>query len=180
MTGSATAACPSKRRRGSWAARDEIVEYGGIQIEAPEQGDRTVTSLLTRARQFGAGYLLSIQLSEMEPGHKVRSLKEHHASIMKQLTTEISRPGHEIPTILAAQLRRNDEVITLESFSNATEVEAYADILFGLWRSRDMRSNSCMALDILGSRRCDLANYLLHWDLSTRTEIRIAEERRDA
>jgi hypothetical protein len=113
----------------------------------------------------------------MEPGQQVRSLKEHHAAIMKQLTTEISRPDKEIPTILAAQLRRNDEVITLESFSNATEVEAYADILFGLWRSRDMRANSVMALDVLGARRCDLVHYLLHWDLSHETKISIAEER---
>ena len=161
-----------------WEAREELRELGGIQIEAPEEGDRTVASLLSRARQFGADYLFIDQLSEMEPGQSVRSLKEHHAAIMKALTTEIARPGKEIPTILAAQLRRNDEVITLESFSNATEVEAYADILFGLWRSRDMRNNGVMAFDILGSRRCDLASYLLNWDLSHRTEIRIAEERR--
>ena len=178
MTGCPTAACPRRRSRSSGRPARSCAELGGIQIEAPEEGDRTVASLLSRARQFGADYLFIDQLSEMEPGQPVRSLKEHHAAIMKQLTTEISRPGQEIPTILAAQLRRNDEVITLESFSNATEVEAYADILFGLWRSRDMRNNGCMALDILGSRRCDLANYLLNWDLSTRTEISIAEERR--
>jgi replicative DNA helicase len=162
-----------------WEAREELRELGGIQIECPEEGDRTVESLLGRARQYGTDYLFIDQLSEMEAGVTVRSLKEHHVAIMEALTTEISRPGKEIPTILAAQLRRNDEVITLESFSNATEVEAYADILFGLWRSRDMRNQSMMAFDILGSRRSDVANYLLNWELSSRTDIRILEERRE-
>lgn len=155
--------------------QDELASLGGMQIEMPEEGDRTVASLLARARQYGTNYLLIDQLSHMEPPGKVTSLKDHHASIVKALKTSISRPGSELPVILASQFRRDDEEINLASFSNATEIEQTADILIGLWRNQDLRNNSAMMCEILGSRRSDMGKFLLGWELTSRTEIRAME-----
>lgn len=159
-----------------WAALEEYQKLGGISVEAPEEGDRTVASLLARARQYGADYLIIDQLSEMEAVGRTQTLKEHHAQVVKALKREIGRVGMEIPCLLAAQLRRNDEEITLESFSNATEIEAAADILLGLWRNQDMRNNAAMALKILGSRRSDIADFVLNWELGAATEISVESE----
>lgn len=162
--------------RALYDAQEEL--RGLIHIERPEEGDRTVTSLCARARQLGATYLLIDQLSFMEPGQRVNSLKEHHAVIMKSLKTEVSRSGAEIPCLIAAQANRDSlkEGISLSSFSNATEIEATVDVALGLHRTQDMRTNHCMQLDILKSRRSDTARFLLGWELTERTSIRGLEE----
>jgi replicative DNA helicase len=157
-------------------AQEKLKAQGGIQIERPDEGDRTVASLLSRARQYGTDYLFIDQLSFMEPGRKTDTLKEHHSAIIKQLKNEITRSGLEIPCILAAQLRRDDEEISIKSFSNATEIEATADILLGLSRSQDLYNNHLMKLDILGARRSDRASYLLTWELTEATTIKMYKE----
>jgi hypothetical protein len=158
--------------------QEQLKERGGIQIERPEEGDRTVTALLARARQYGADWLFIDQLSHMEPGVKTQTLKDHHGTLIKQLKNEVSRSGQEIPCLLAAQLRRGDEVITMESFANAAEIEREVDIALGLHRSRDLRQNSLMNLEILGSRRSDNGAWQLLWELTNKTEIRILQEAR--
>lgn len=159
-------------------AQEELAKLGGIQIERPEEGDRTVTSLVSRARQYGADYLFIDQLSHMEAASKTQTLKEHHGQIVKALNNEIGRAGQEIPCLLAAQLRRGDEEISMESFANASEIEREVDIALGLSRTKDLRSNNLMRLDILGSRRCDSKAWLAQWELTSRTRIRILEEAR--
>jgi replicative DNA helicase len=159
-------------------AQDELVNLGGIQVEMPEEGDRTVGSLLARTRQFGANYVFIDQLTFMEPGQKVQSLKEHHATIVKALKINISRPGQEIPCILAHQMRRDDEELSMASFSNATEIEQTADILLGLSRNQDLYNNAAMLCEILGSRRSDHAKFLLQWQLKERTHIAAQEQLR--
>lgn len=161
-------------REGQERLRDE----GGVQIEMPPEGERTVATLLSRAHQYGTEYLFIDQLSHMEPGKSTRDLKEHHGTIMKQLSNGISVPGAEIPCLLAAQMRRGDEVITQESFANAAEIERECDIMLGLSRNKDLRDNHCMQLDILGSRRSDTARILLEWELQRHTRIRSIEEMR--
>lgn len=158
--------------------QEELKEVGGIQIERPEEGDRTVMALISRARQYGADWVFIDQLSHMEPGVKVQTLKEHHGTLVKQLKNEISRSGQEIPCLLAAQLRRGDEVITMESFANASEIEREVDMALGLHRNQNMRDNSLMSLEILGSRRSDNGVWELFWELQHKTEIRILREAR--
>jgi replicative DNA helicase len=153
--------------------QEELKEVGGIQIERPEEGDRTVMALMSRARQYGADWVFIDQLSHMEPGVKTQTLKEHHGTLVKQLKNEVSRSGQEIPCLLAAQLRRGDEVITMESFANASEIEREVDMALGLHRNNDMRENGMMNLEILGSRRSDSGSWELLWELKNKTEIRI-------
>lgn len=159
-----------------YEAQEELASLGGIQIEKPEEGDRTVAALLARARQYGANWVFIDQLTKMESTHKAKDLKDHHGTIIKSLKNEIGRAGQEIPCLLAHQARRGDEELTMESLANATEVEAEADIIIGLHRNKHLRSNHMMAMDILGTRRGDLANYLLKWELTEASEISVLEQ----
>ena len=158
--------------------QEHLKELGGIQIERPETGDRTVTSLVSRARQYGADWIFIDQLSHMEAGKKTQTLKEHHGSVIQQLNNEISRSGQEIPCLLAAQLRRGDDEISMESFANASEIEREVDIALGIHRNQNMRDNGMMQLEILGSRRSDVGKWNMIWNLTTKTEIRILEAAR--
>lgn len=164
--------------------QEALAEMGGILVESPDPGDRTVASMITRARQAGADFVIIDQLSHMEPGHKTIGLKEHHGSILKQLSNELSRPGKEIPCLLAAQFRRPDKdqspsSIGIEHFANAAEIEREADILLGLTRTKEERLNNVTRLHILAARRSDPRRWLLDWRLTNETRIEALEEMKD-
>lgn len=159
-------------------AQDELTRMGPIHIEQPEEGDRTVGAMVNRARYVGANYVIIDQLSFMEPGRKVRDLKEHHSVIMKQLKTEIGKGSvGRLPCLLAVQLNRQSQSRTdgigLDSFANATEVEATCDMALGLWRNAEMAANNTMKMEILGCRRSSTVAWQLHWHLRNKTEISV-------
>lgn len=159
-----------------YEAQEEMRDLGGIQIEMPEVEDRTVPGLMTRARQFEADWVFIDQLSHMEPVKATSDLKEHHGTIVKALKTNISRAGWEIPVVLAAQFKRNEEEVTIQSFANAAEIERECDIAIGLSRNRDLAVNHRMRCDILGARRGEMKSYLLEWELVEESKIAIEKE----
>lgn len=159
-----------------WAAREEIRTLGDIAIERPDEGDRTVASMMSRARQYGADYVFIDQLSFMEAGVRTQTKKEQYAAILKALKVDITRAGMEIPCLLAVQFRREDGEPTLQSFADAAEVERDVDIALGLWRNRDLYHNRQMRFDILGSRRSPSASWLLDWRLSEETRFTVSKE----
>lgn len=145
-------------------------------IERPEDGERTVAYLCARAREVGSDYLIIDQLSKLDPGHKVYSTKEKYASILAQLKNEIGRAGRELPCLMAAQLRREENEPNERSFADAAEIERDVDLAFALHRNRDLRNNHLMLCDILVSRRTDLARYVLAWELTDATSITVQRE----
>lgn len=161
-------------------AQEELNEAGGILVESPEEGARTVASLVNRARQVGADFVLIDQLSHMEPGKTVRNDKEHHATIMKQLSTELSRPGKEIPCLMAVQLNREsingNQPVGMQHFANADEIAREVDLALGLARTGEERRNRVMQLHILGARRSDVKSWMLRWDLVDRSLIEVLSE----
>jgi replicative DNA helicase len=159
-----------------YPAQDALAQLGGIQIERPDEGDRTVAAILARARQYGADWIFVDQLSHMEAGHKTYSRKEEYSSILKQLSTGISRPGSEVACLLAAQMKRGEDEISQESFADAAEVEREADICFGLYRTVDMIPNQTMACQILAARRSAPRKWLLDWQLDSCSQIRPLQE----
>lgn len=156
--------------------QEELRDLGGIQIEKPDEGDRTVAHLMSRARQFEASWVFIDQLSHMEPAKSTNDLKEHHGTIVKALSTNIGRAGQEIPVMLAAQFRRDEEEISIQSFANAAEIEREGDILIGLSRNKDLYDNNLMRMEILGARRGARTAYLLNWELSQKTEFKIDKQ----
>jgi hypothetical protein len=159
-------------------AQEDLASLGSIPIEVPEEGDRTVAALVNRARHTDADYLIIDQLSEMDPGRRTKDLKEHHSVLIRQLKREIGLgSAGRLPCFLAVQFNRSSQTrkegIGLDSFANATEVEAVCDLALGLSRNAEMRINRQMRLDILGARRSDSASWLLRWDLTGQTRINV-------
>jgi len=96
--------------------------------------------------------------------------------IMRQLKAEIGRASAgRVPCVLAVQFNRESqrrhEGVGLDSFANATEVEATSDLCLGLWRNAEMEQANQMQMRLLGARRSRTASWLLNWHLFGRTEI---------
>ncbi|QIG58359.1 DnaB-like dsDNA helicase [Gordonia phage Skog] len=165
-------------------ARQEIADAGGFHIEKPQMGERTVRNIVNRARQLGADLLLVDQLSFLDGEREYsgdRATTQKHSDIIFSLKDEINRESvGKVPCILAVQFNResqrsNDGRGALFNLANTASIEQTADIIMGLWRNNEMRANNSMGLSILGSRRSDLADWMLTWRLTDRTEIRIRE-----
>lgn len=162
------------------AAQDLLAQGRPMRVESPDEGERTVANLIARARHCGSDYIIIDQLSFMEETTKTASEKQRVGSILKQLKNEIGRAGRgKLPCLLAVQLRRESldrkDGPELRDFADAAEVERTADHLLGLSRTPEQRSNRLMRLDILGSRRAEIASWHLHWELVSRTRIETFE-----
>lgn len=160
-------------------AQDELATLGNFFVETPDEGERTVRSIVNRARHLGCDYLIVDQLSFMESNTNHRDLKYKHAEIISNLKREVARESAGmLPCLLAVQLNRasQTEGIALQSFANAAEIEQTVDLALGLSRTREERANKVMRLDVLGARRSDLRSWLLHWELSQRSVIEILQE----
>lgn len=168
-------------------SQEELQKAGLAPLARPERGDRTVKAMTTRARQLGADLLLIDQLSWVDAerdysGDKAMTMK--HGELIVDIKEEISRASAgKIPCFMAIQLNRETMREpsgggrgALKNFANSSMIEQTVDFALGLWQNQDMRNSNLMGLDIMGSRRGDRKSWMLDWHLSSRTEIRIAEE----
>ncbi len=163
------------------AAQEELAKAGPIFVERPERGERTVALMVNRARQAGANYIIIDQLSFMDGDREYRgdrATTTKHSDIVFALKDEIARDSRgAIPCMLAVQFNRASmNEVSLTSFANTASIEQTVDIALGLSRTADMRANRLMRLDILGSRRSDIASWLLHWDLVTTSRMAVSEQ----
>jgi len=164
-----------EREQSLHESQDLLASLGGVVVERPEEGERTVGQLVSRVRQLGCDYLIIDQLSKLEAGHKTSSKKEEYGSILRQLKNSISRAGKELPCLLAVQLRREKEEPSIQSFADAAEVERDCDLALTLWRSLDLYRNHQMKLEVVATRRSDVISMLLEWELTAGTRIRAIE-----
>ena len=151
-------------------------EYGGLRIIRPDEGDRSVASLCSRARQLGCNYLIIDQLSKMDATIRWTTTKEKYTSILTQLKNEIGRAGAQLPCMLAGQTKREEGEPTIQSFADDANIERECDLALTLWRSADLRNANMMKANIVASRRTEPAAWLLDWSLSSHTSIRALEE----
>jgi len=170
-----------KERQRLHETQDRMAESGRpLRIESPDEGDRTVASLCARARYAQCDYVLIDQLGFMEESVSVRSEKQRLGSILKQLKNEIGNVSRgKLGCFLAHQLNRESlerlEGPMISDFADAAEVERTADLLLALSRNQQERVNRVMKFAILGGRRCDSGQWMLHWDLIDRSHISVLE-----
>lgn len=168
------------------AAQEELRENGRLHVERGARGERTVKQMLNRAREVEADYVLIDQLSFMDAetdysGDSAMRMK--HGEIVFDLKDEIARESMgKMPCMLAVQLnratmrdRQSGGRGELQNLANSSFIEQTADAVIGLWRTNDLRANNLMGCDIMGHRRADKQSYLLSWDLSHRTRIRVRD-----
>jgi len=166
-------------------AHEFISQGGPLWVERPPRGERTVKAMCARARQLGANYVITDQLSWIDAEREYRgdrALTSKHGDIIFDLKEDISRESAgALPCFLAVQLNRetmrgnNGGRGDLWNFANSSHIEQTVDIAIGLWRNDDMRDNNMMGIDIMGARRVGRQSWLCEWRLAERTRLRITE-----
>lgn len=145
---------------------------GDLIVVMPPRGQRTVEAMTREARLRGADSLAIDQLTFVEAvSTKGRARHEVVRDIMHDLKTEISTGPDKLPCLLAHQINREgvkaaDKTGFLEMYmlAESSEVERTADWVFGVYRSQDERIAELAKLQILASRREDVASWLLRYN----------------
>jgi len=149
-------------------------------LEMPPVDERTVPGLLLKADKVGAE---SIFISQF---HYVKGLKdfyraahEESAEVAVDLKRAASRPGAERPIIIEAQFNRGgDSMEDLEDFDASKVgltdmIPQSADVLYGLFENKDLRSNNLTQFGILEARNHDKGAWTIYSDLINKTEFKL-------
>lgn len=157
-------------------AQEEFASLGHFYVEKPTRDDRTVQSIVNRAREVEADIILIDQLSFIKPRRDYRDRRSAYEEIMEDLKSSISEDEESMfPTIMAVQLNRasvqEGEELGMQNLAVSSSIEQFADIVFGLQQSRELRTNNSMFLKILGIRRGSPEEWLLNWSLKGQTKI---------
>ena len=153
------------------ASQDELKNM--LIVDEPPEDERTVQSLINRALQRGANYVLIDQLSFIN-GTKdyYRSVTDKTTEIMNDLKQSIDT----IPALVAVQFNREskkDGKGGLHHLADAAAIERVADGVFGLDQTKELSLNNMMELSLMKFRRGPKASWMLNWNLRSRTEISV-------
>jgi hypothetical protein len=149
-------------------------------IEQPNLDERTVPSLIMKADKVGAEAVMISQFRYID-GLKdfYRSDHEKHAEIALSLKQACTRPGSERPFYVEAQFNRGgDSMEELEDFDagkvGLTDmIPQSADILLGLFRSKDLRANQQTEFGIIQSRNTDQGAWYIKSEFRTGTKLEL-------
>lgn len=164
----------------AWAEFDSKV--AGYFIEAPAFDERTVPSLVLKADKLGAESILISQFKYVN-GSKdyYRNPYDESAEVAVALKQACTRPGAERPFFVEAQFNRGgDSMEELEDFDASKVgltdmIPQSADILFGLFQSKDLRASGQLEYGIIESRNTDKAAWYLRTEFKTTTELELVK-----
>lgn len=150
---------------------------GQLHVIMPDEGDRTMQSMVRRAHTLGAQSLLIDQLSFVEipeSASKQRLQRDQViALLMRQLKTAISMTGEPLPVLMAHQVNREGVKLAkklgylqMEHMAEGSEVERTADWVLGLYQSTVQRQAGEAMLQVMASRREDVNQWDMTWEPS--------------
>lgn len=159
-------------------SREENRDRSPLYVEKPGIEERTVSSLMGRARELRADVVLIDQLSFITPSQYLRERRDQITNIITDLKLSASSQENDmLPVVLASQLNRASRESRkgpeMEHLALSSSIEQTADIILGLSQTTEMRLGKSMMLDILGSRRSPLSSWVLEWELSRATRIQV-------
>jgi hypothetical protein len=64
----------------------------------------------------------------------------------------------------------------MHNIADATEIEQFSDLSFGLNQTDEMRANKAMELTLMKFRRGPKAKWMLNWDLGEKIGISVLQE----
>lgn len=143
-----------------------------LHIIQPEPGQRTVEAMVRQAQLLEADSLLIDQLTFIEPEDERAPRHLQIREITHRLKAMISTGRGRMPCLLAHQINREgvkaaDKSGMLEMYhlAEGSEVERTADWVFGMYRSDAERAAQHLKFQTLASRRDDVRNFLLLWNI---------------
>lgn len=145
-----------------------------LHVSQPELGRRAFESICAEAQTYGVDSMLIDQLTFIELGGDGRRPKhERIGDALHRLKGIITTARKPLSCILAHQINREgvkaaDKVGYLEMYhlAESAEVERTADWVFGLYATRSDKEAGLLRWQTLASRREDIKNWEMTWQVA--------------
>lgn len=141
-------------------------------VAQPPLGRRTFESMIGEARIHRCESVLIDQLTFVEMPDPRKAKTERIGDALHHLKGLISSGRDPLSCMVAHQINRDgvksaDKVGHLEMYhlADSAEVERTADWVFGLYASRDDKAVRRSKFQVLASRRAELRNWNMRWDV---------------
>jgi replicative DNA helicase len=161
-------------------ARDKINSMTNLIIDTPDNiEEMTLMDLYHRALYFDAKLFVGDQLSWV---HNPKRFREENPYLKLGDTVRniaATTRAMNMASVWAHQLNRESQKgkgkkVQLQHMAGSSEVERYADWVFGLTATEDMKMQEKRVLQVIKARRGrDGLNYLMRWQLTDETAIEI-------
>lgn len=149
-------------------------------LEMPSIEERTIPALLAKVDKADPGSVIISQFKYLKGTKEwYHSDYGEAAEIAVDLKRAATRPGKELPWLIEAQFNRGgDSMEDLADFDASKVgltdmIPQSADILFGLFQNKDMRTQNTIEFGILESRNTNKAAWYVESELQSRTEFRL-------
>lgn len=157
--------------------QDAEADMGTVLFRRPVYGERTVENMVRIAKELRPDVMIIDQLSWIE-ADDAPSRAEQVAQIILDLKAAISDDAEaRIPTLLLTQFNRAGasagEQADLSQLALSSEIERTADAVLAFSRTKEQAANNALVMQVLASRRCDNAKWLLHRELVERSDFSV-------
>lgn len=158
---------------------DQLGQWGEFWLECPVENERTVDAMVRKAERLGAESILISQFKYID-GSK-DWYRNPQLEVPAEVAVDLKRAARRanVPILVEAQFNRGgDSMEELEDFDASKVgltdmIPQAADILFGLFQSKELRENQQVEFGILESRDTDKAAWYIHYEYRKNTELKI-------
>lgn len=163
----------------TWNKFDALGEHW---IVRPPEDERTVPSIVLQADKLGADSLIISQFAYLHPTNPIYYSRPDHekwGSIVMDLKGAASRPGHERPILVEAQVNREGD--RLEDFSDISlsqlgltdKIGQVSDIVYALYQNKEMRDNQQIQFGIIEARNSDKSSWHIRTEFRDETYLEL-------
>lgn len=151
-------------------------------ILQPPLGQRTMGDLKALAKDYNADAMYVDQISFVESRRKYGD--KQHMEIAEICTEMKADTCMEFPLYVAAQFSR--EAANLKEMGDTAKIGLSdaigqkADVLLGLYQSKEMRKSQSLEFGVIDARSYDLLSWEVHVGLSRNTNFKVVGLREDA
>jgi hypothetical protein len=137
-------------------ASELLTDWGVYAVEKPEQGSRSVRSLVGRARDAGAEVIFIDQLQYVENRRGIAIGATNDTKDYFEAINDLRDLSDDGPIWVVHQFNRSilgsDKMPDMQQIKGSAAVEECATLALGLWANQEMRKSNLIQMGVLTSR----------------------------
>jgi len=133
-----------------------LAGFGNVTIDKPQQGDRSVDSIIGRARDAGADCIFVDQLQYVENRKGIAVGATNDTKDYFEVINDLRDFSDDGPIWCVHQFNRSvlnsDSMPEMQQIKGSAAVEECSTLALGLWSNKEMRKSNLLHLGVLTAR----------------------------
>lgn len=157
-----------------------LASYGEVTIDKPQQGDRSVDSLVGRARDAGANVIFVDQLQYVENRRGVAVGATNDTKDYFEVINDFRDFSDDGPIWVVHQFNRSvlnaDSMPEMQQIKGSAAVEECSTLALGLWSNKEMRKSNLLHIGTLTARNYGFCTWEAQVRMRTGCAINIIDK----